>query len=63
MDDADLLREALEALKDPTLNIPELQARIAARLAAIYGGGGPAPTVERADEEPLDATIPILPSR
>jgi hypothetical protein len=68
MADSDLLREALEALKDASLNTPDLQHRIAARLAAIYAGGAPHSAVADAPESPgedapLDATIPIIPGR
>jgi len=62
MDDAELLRQALEALKDPSLDTSKLQSRIAARLAAIYSGGG-TPTAEEPAEPSLDSTIPILPGR
>ena len=59
MDDAELLRQALEALKEPALNSIELQHRIAARLAEIYGHGGPKHSEDQSDGD-LDASIPIL---
>lgn len=62
MDDVDLLRQALEALKEPALNTRELQSRIAARIAKVYGGDGPA-NPARAEPQELDAVIPILPTR
>jgi hypothetical protein len=59
MDDADLLRQALEALKEPALNTPDLQHRIAARLAEIYAGSGQRPAAD--NDSPLDSSIPIIP--
>lgn len=61
MDDSDLLREALEALKDQSLNTRDLQHRIATRLAAIYGAGVAAAPESPNEDVPLDATIPIIP--
>lgn len=62
MADADLLREALEALKNPGLDTHDLQHRIARRLAQIYAGGGSS-VAEEAAGPSLDSTIPILPGR
>ena len=62
MDDSELLRQALEALKEPALNTHDLQSRIAARLAEIYSGHVEAVPQSQA-EHPLESSIPILPGQ